>query len=451
MKARRLTIRSKITLWYASFLLIILVIFSIILYFAISELLYKSNEDLLRADAGQVTSILQFEGNIIRLDEPYKIITTNTYFVVFDINGNANLESEILPELVNLPIEGDEIRYITIDKIVWAAYDKPLEFNGNIIGWIRVSRSMENLMGTLNNLKLIIFISIPLYILFASLGGLFLANRALRPIDYITKTARKISKGDLNQRLKILRTEDEVGRLTITFNEMLDKLEAFIKKERQFTSDASHELRTPLAIISAQAEQSLSDSPRAKEYKDALKKILKESKKMSYVISQLLMLYRSEEGKYELNFEVLDINVIMEEIMKEYSNIALEKEISIDLNAVEQIKIKADQTLITRLMINLIDNAINYSKKNGRITVSLLKENNFAVIKVEDNGAGIAEEDMPFIFDRFYQADRARGGQGSGLGLSIVKWIVEAHKGDIKVESKLNQGSKFIVKLPLNL
>ncbi len=144
----------------------------------------------------------------------------------------------------------------------------------------------------------------------------------LRPIDYITKTARKISKGDLNQRLKIPRTEDEVGRLTITFNEMLDKLEAFIKKERQFTSDASHELRTPLAIISAQAEQSLSGSSRAKEYKDALKKILKESKKMSYVISQLLMLYRSEEGKYELDFEVLNINVIVEEIIKEYSNIA---------------------------------------------------------------------------------------------------------------------------------
>src|SRR4030065_2495362 len=143
MKARRLTIKSKITLWHASFLLILLVVFSIILYFTISGLLYKSNEDLLKADADQVSTILRFEGNIIHLDEPYKIITTNTYFVVFDINGNANLESEILPELVNLPIEGDEIRYITIDKIVWAAYDKPLEFNGNIIGWIRVSRSME--------------------------------------------------------------------------------------------------------------------------------------------------------------------------------------------------------------------------------------------------------------------------------------------------------------------
>ena len=451
MKARRLTIKSKITLWYASFLLILLVVFSIILYFTISGLLYKSNEDLLKADADQVSTILRFEGNVIRLDEPYKIISTNTYFVVFDLNGNANLESEILPELVNLPIEGEQIRYITIDNVRWAAYDKPLEFNDDTIGWIRVSRSMVDLMGTLNNLRLIIFISIPLYILFASLGGLFLADRALRPIDDITKTAGKISKGDINQRLKIPRTEDEVGRLTVTFNEMLDKLEAFIKKERRFTSDASHELRTPLAVISAQAEQSLSGSKGSKEYKDALKKILKESKKMSYVISQLLMLYRSEEGKYKLDFEVLDLNVIVEEIIKEYDGIALEKEIAIDFNAKEKIKIKGDQTLITRLIINLVDNAINYSNKNGKVAVSLIKENNSAVIKVEDNGTGIAEEDIPFIFDRFYQADKARGGKGSGLGLSIVRWIVEAHKGNIKVESKLSRGSKFIVRLPLNI
>lgn len=451
MKARRLTIKSKITLWYASFLLILLVVFSIILYFTISGLLYKSNEDLLRADADQVTSILRFEGNVIRFAEPYKIISTNTYFVVFDMNGNANLESEILPELVNLPIEDEEIRYITIDDVLWAAYDKPLKLNDITIGWIRVSRSMESLMTTLNNLKLILFISIPLYILFASLGGLFLANRALRPIDDITKTAGKISKGDLKQRLKTPRTEDEVGRLTVTFNEMLDKLEAFIKKERQFTSDASHELRTPLAIISAHAEQSLSGSKGTKEYKDALKKILEESKKMSYVISQLLMLYRSEEGKYKLDSEVLDLNVIVEEIMKEYGNLALEKEISVDFKSGEKIKIKGDQTLITRLIINLVDNAINYSKESGRVSVSLTKENNFAIIKVEDSGTGIAGEDLPFIFDRFYQADRARGGQGSGLGLSIVKWIVEVHKGEIEVESKLNQGTRFIIKLPLNL
>ena len=446
---KRLTLKFKITLWYALFLLLLLSIFSVFLYFAISELLYNSTEDLLKADTKQVMSILQVEGSIIRLEQPYKIITTNTYFVVFDSKGNANIDSEILPQLVNLPIEAEQVRYITINDIHWAVYDEPLQINGEIMGWVRVSRSIESLVNTLNNLKLIMFIAIPLYIVFASLGGLFLADRALRPIDDITKTAGEISKGDIKQRIGKPKTKDEVGRLVITFNEMLDKLESFIKKERQFTSDVSHELRTPLAVISAEAEQLLSVLPRKNEYSDSLKKILKESKKMSYIVSQLLMLYRSEEGKYELSYEILDLNLISEEIVNEYKDIAVEKEINISLISEGQIKIKADQTLITRLLVNLIDNAIRYSNKKGRITVSVLKENEIAVIKVSDNGRGISREDLPCIFDRFYQADKSRGTEGSGLGLSIVKWIVEAHRGKIEVESKLSRGTTFTVKLPL--
>ncbi len=446
---KRLTLKFKITLWYALFLLVLLSVFSVFLYFAISELLYNSTEDLLKADTKQVMSILQVEGSVIRLEQPYKIITTNTYFVVFDSKGNANMDSEILPQLVNLPIESEKVRYIKIDDIHWAVYDEPLLVDGEAMGWVRVSRSMESLINTLNNMKLIMFIAIPLYIIFASLGGLFLADRALRPIDDITKTAGAISRGDIKQRIKKPRTKDEVGRLVITFNEMLDKLESFIKKERQFTSDVSHELRTPLAVIAAEAEHLLSSFPGRSENTDSLKKILKESKKMSYIVSQLLMLYRSEEGKYELSFETLDLNVIAEEIVNEYKEIAAEKEITIDLMTDEKIKIKADQTLITRLLVNLIDNAIRYSNKNGEIRITLFKENELTVIRVSDNGKGISEEDLPCIFDRFFQADRSRGTEGSGLGLSIVKWIVEAHKGTIDVESKLSQGSTFTAKLPI--
>jgi signal transduction histidine kinase len=448
---KNLTIKIKITLWYALFLLVLLSIFSVFLFFTISELLYRSNEDLLKADTGQVMSILQVEGNDIRLQQPYKIMTTNTYFVVFDSSGNANADSEILPQLVNIPIEEMQVRYITIDGIKWAVYDEPISINNMVLGWVRVSRSMESVVKTLNNLKLIIFISIPLYILFASLGGLFLADRALRPIDDITKTASKISKGDLKRRLKKPAKKDEIGRLVVTFNEMLDKLESFIKKEQRFTSDVSHELRTPLAVISAQAEQLLSGLPKKSEGRDNLRKILKESKKMSYVVSQLLMLYRSEEGEYKLNYEVLDLNMIGEEIINEYKDNTKDKGINIELETESNIKIKADQTLITRLMVNLIDNAIRYSRKKSKITMSLMQENDQAVIAVKDNGMGIAEEDMPYIFDRFYQADKSRGNQGTGLGLSIVKWIAEVHNGDIEVESEVNKGSRFIVKLPLNI
>jgi len=309
----RLTIKIRITLWYAAFLLLLLVVFNFFLYFTISRLLYKNTEDLIKADAAQVESIIQLQGYSINIAEPYKIIATNTYFVVFDAKGNKGLKSEELPEALNMPLQKEQTRYTFIEKHGWAVYDKPLLLNGNTVGWIRVGRSLDSLLSTLQNLKLIMFISIPLYILLATLGGLFLAGRALRPIDYITRTARDISKGDMAQRLKMPAAKDEVGRLATTFNEMLDRLETFIKKERQFTSDASHELRTPISIISAQSEQALASKRDTSEYIRALKSVSKESKKMSYIITKLLMMYRSDEGKYDLSVEPLDLNLITEE------------------------------------------------------------------------------------------------------------------------------------------
>ncbi|MHB1274579.1 MAG: sensor histidine kinase [Candidatus Humimicrobiaceae bacterium] len=448
---RNLTIRSKITLWYASLLLILLVIFNIFIYMTISKILYQNNEDLLKSDAHQVFLLIQSEGFNINFDVPYKIISTNTYFVIFDVNGNAGFKSEILPEIVNLPINLKQFRNVFIDRTNWIVYDAPVKNNGEVIGWIRVSRSLQSLMNTLLNLKIIMFISVPLYGLLASAGGLFLAKRALRPIDYITKTAHEISKGDLTQRLKLNKTEDEVGRLATTFDEMLDKLENSIKKERQFASDASHELRTPISIITAQAEEVLTGKHEIEEYKEAIEMVRDEGKKMSHIISQLLMIYRSDEGRYKFHFEILNLNMIIEDIVNEFGDVAKDKGITVYFKAEEEIKIKADQTLLTRLFINIIDNAIKYTNRDGKINISLSKINNCSVIITEDTGIGISEKNIPYIFDRLYQVDKSREDRGTGLGLAIAKSIAELHKGEILVESKLNTGSKFIIKLPLNL
>jgi signal transduction histidine kinase len=448
---RNLTIRSKITLWYASLFLILLVIFNVFIYMTISKILYQNTEDLLKSDAHQVYLIIQSEGFNINLDVPYKIIATNTYFVIFDVKGNTGIKSEILPEIVNLPIGREQLRNVAIDRTNWIVYDTPVKNNDKVIGWIRVSRSLQSLMNTLLNLRIIMFISVPLYGLLASAGGLFLAKRALRPIDYITKTAHEISKGDLTQRLKLNKTEDEVGRLATTFDEMLDKLESSIKKERQFASDASHELRTPISIITAQAEEVLTGKREIDEYKEAIETIRNESKKMSHIISQLLMIYRSDEGRYKFHFEILNLNMIIEDIVNEFQDVAVANGLNISFKTEEEIKIKADQTLITRLFINIIDNAIKYTNRDGKINISLSRINNYSVTVIEDTGIGISEKDMPYIFDRLYQVDKSREDRGTGLGLAIAKSITDLHKGEMLVESKLNSGSKFIIKLPLNL
>ena len=273
----------------------------------------------------------------------------------------------------------------------WAIYDKSIVVSGETLGYIRVGRSLQETIYALGNLKTILFISVPLYIILASIGGFFLADRALRPIDYITKTARDISRSHLSKRLQMPKTEDEVGRLSTTFNEMLDRLEASFKKERQFTSDASHELRTPVAIISAQAEQGLSllKNKQNKECTNAFISIQAECRKMSYLISQLLMLNKSDEGKYELNLEILDLNLIAEEVANEFKSLASKKEIEIIFNSQDNILINADQTLITRMLINLVDNATRYTQSGGNVEISLSKENDSAIIKVSDTGKGI--------------------------------------------------------------
>lgn len=445
---KKLTIKTRITLWYALLLLFILVVFNVFIYMVTSRILLKNNEDLLVEDTRQVFSIIQSEGYLLRFETPYKIIATNSYFVIFDSSGKTSLSNDIQPEIVSLPIEKEQLRYVSVNNTRWVVADTAIKIEDKIVGWVRVSRSLEFTMKVLKNLRIIIYVSIPLYILLASFGGFFLASRALRPIDRITKIAKEISKGDLSRRIKMKNSVDEVGRLADTFDEMLDKLESSIKKERQFASDASHELRTPIAVINAQVEQALSFRRKVNEYREALKTVGNEGRKMNHIISQLIMIYRSEEGQYKFNFEVIELNEIMSDIVEEFKTIADLKEIKIDFMPADKIMVKADQTLITRLFINLMENAMKYTGENGKITINIGQDKQNAIVKIEDTGIGIPEKDIPYIFDRFYQAESSRSGSGSGLGLSIVKWIVNIHKGSIDLKSDINEGTTFIIKLP---
>ena len=272
----------------------------------------------------------------------------------------------------------------------------------------------------------------------------------MTPIDIITKTANIIEKGDLSQRIITPKVNDEVGRLTKTFNKMIERIENSFKKEKRFTSDASHELKTPISIISATAEDALSKGNKTSDYRKAFKSIIDESKNVSFLISQLLFLARNDEGKESLKLENIDLTVVAESIVNQLKNIAEKKNIKISINFEQDFKLKADQTLITILFLNIIKNSIKYSKNGGLINISLFKKDNGVKIYFEDNGIGISKEDLPYVFDRFYQVNKARTGKGSGIGLAIVKEITELHNGKISISSKLGKGTRIEVLLPLN-
>ena len=447
---RRLSIRAKITILFVVLFVVLTSFCSLFMYNYLSRILHQEEEGIIKNEASHAVSHLEIlEDNIggSYIFETYELISPNTNLAIIALNGDIT-PGETEPLILEYKPESNTYRNIEIeDKGIWYFYDEPIYYEDELIGWIRISRSISHITETLNNIKIVSFTATPIFIFFATLISLFLASRALRPIDSITKTASSIERENLSRRIDMPGVNDEVGRLAGTFNRMIARLETSFKKEKQFTADASHELRTPIAIISARSEEALIKN-NLKDHREAHKVIIDESKRLGFLISQLLLLARSDEGRNNLNIEKLDLRVVAEGVINEMEDIACKKEVKILLAPGPGIKMKADQTLITMLFIDLVDNAIKYNKKGGSINIDLTKDKDFASIIVSDTGIGISKKNMPNIFDRFFRVDKARTERSTGLGLAIVKGIVRAHEGDIKVESKLGKGTRFEITLP---
>ena len=242
---------------------------------------------------------------------------------------------------------------------------------------------------------------------------------------------------------------DELGELTRTLNRMLASLEDSLQRERRFTSDASHELRTPVAVIRAYAESLQTSTALSVEEKEKAETILKECGRMQRMIEQMLTLTRGQEGRYPVSMEHISLNDVMDGVEMVLSPLAEQRGITLHFHADAPIELAADQSLITRLLLNLTENAIKYGKDGGDVWVNATAADGHAVLTVADNGTGISAEQLPHIFERFFRADTARDRTGTGLGLSIVQWIVPLHKGSIQAESDLGKGTRFVVTLPL--
>ena len=230
---------------------------------------------------------------------------------------------------------------------------------------------------------------------------------------------------------------------------MFDRLQSSFDRETQFTSDVSHELRTPISVISSQSQYGLKYVEINDETREIFENILDESKKMTNLISKLLMLSRMDKGSQKLTIENTDFSEVVEIVVEMKMEKAEEKNITIESDVVENLYADVDKSMITRVFINLIDNAITYGKENGKILIKVFQNKDRIVCKVEDDGIGIAKEHMGKIWNRFYQVDSSRSGDNSGLGLSLVKWIIDAHKGTINVESELGKGTVFTFEFPL--
>jgi two-component system, OmpR family, sensor kinase len=466
-------IRWRLTIFNALVIGVILVALGFALFFLLRETLFSNVEETVRnrafAAAEAVSSGDAFDEEDGRLvldqDDMASLTLDGVYIVVRDAQGN------VIAQTVSLPARDDETRdrvsslaleegkpaYGTVDVFEEApdyVYAVPVDSDGPsrvVEAGMSYAPAQENV----RNIAWVLAGGISVAFLVSVIGAYLLARAALSPVRAVARSAREITEGNLSGRLLVAQPRDEIGSLAITINAMLSDLEeAFTRREealsrqQRFVADASHELRTPLTSIGGYAgmleDWGLEDPGTARE---GVAAIQRESGRMRLLVESLLALTRGDEGM-ELELEPNDLVAVAEEAA-ESARMAANGKVTIDsVLPDEAIRAVFDRQRIGQAVSILLDNAVKYTPEGGRIEIGVRTAAGHAQIRVSDTGVGIAEDELPRIFERFFRADKARTSAGAGLGLSIAQQIVRAHGGEIRVQSQLGKGSTFVISIP---
>jgi heavy metal sensor kinase len=456
-----LPIRLRLTAWYFAILAVVLCAFGVTAYIEMRHSIRQTVDEELQIRAEGVHQLIervvqrgQKEDLPDGLREHTELRQGGALLQVSDEQGNWLYRSTVMSDY-GVPRTSSNARRVS----EFMGKDVPLRIwnlKVNVGGenyLIQSAFEMDDFYEALYHFELMLYISIPTLLLCAAGGGYWISTRALAPVDQITQTARTISAQNLSSRLLVPDTGDELQRLSETLNGMLERLEAAFKKITQFTADASHELRTPVAVMRTRAELSLRKARSADEYREVIAEVLAELEKTSALIEQLMFLARADSGAETLHFTPTNVTEVLQEACHQGSALAEAKQIGFKEEITNSpLWIQGDASSLRRLFLILIDNAVKYTPVNGQVEVSLQRNDGFAVAEVRDTGIGIAEADMPNVFERFYRADKARTRElgGVGLGLSIGRWITEVHSGTIEVHSAPGRGSIFQIRLPIS-
>jgi heavy metal sensor kinase len=415
--------RFRLTAWYAVILTAGLALFGGLIWLSLrNRLLDEVDRDL----AGRAS---RFE----------KYFRTESVETTSDKQLRDELDEfcQALPALSYLDLQGKtfSFRYSTASSDFRVLRRKFDSFD------LEVGTSIEGVEHTLNLLRLLLFSLSPIVVVIACAGGWWLSGRALKPVNDITEAALSISIENLSLRLPVPSTGDELARLTNVLNGMLARLEAAVKTLSQFVADASHEFRTPLAVIRTTAELALRREREPESYRQSFQEIIAETERMTVMVEDLLILARSDTGSADMPLTQLDLRGILQDVISEMKGLAEKRRITVLGDG--KVMISGNRAALHRLFLVLLDNALKYSADGGEVIVTFAGNS----VTIRDFGVGISEADLPHIFKRFYQADRARSQGGYGLGLSLAESIVKAHRGSIRVSSTPGVGSSFIIDL----
>ena len=460
-----MAIRTRLILWYTGLLAVSLLVLGVLLYSAVGGILLSLLDDRLTNQAQAVVSLIAAE------NDPMSVMTSGRarlpsidvfdplyYVQILQLDGRAvqlseNLRGQRLPLPTDVTqnLSAGEARYRTIQAtpgVHLRVISAPITLTDQPIGIVQVATSLSGLDDALSVIRRAWIFGSALALMLAAVGGNILARAALRPINAITETTQQITdREDLSQRIPITVPTDELGRLTQTINDMLGRLEALFQTQQRLVADVSHELRTPLTTIQGNLDllrRGAADDPAMRA--DALRAIGDETARMRRLVNDLLLLAQADAG-LKLLLEPVELDTLLLDVYRQTSVMA--GGVVVRLGAEDQAMVQGDADRLRQLLLNLVVNALKYTPAGGEVTLSMRRRDGWVQVKVSDTGVGIASEDLPYIFDRFYRADpsRTRSG-GFGLGLPIAHWIAQAHGGRIEVESELGRGSAFTVWLP---
>ena len=460
-------LRVRLTLWYGSALASVLIIFSVVLYVIIARNLRDAVDQSLEETATTAVRSLEERGFLPLLDEDEllsqfpELARIDKFFQIFSPSGTITIRSPNIKQH-DVPLSRIALQTTFNGRTILesAKYPNepplrlisvPINYRGRLLYIVQVGTSMESIEDTLDRFLLLLLVAVPVALTVSLAAGWFLAGRALRPVDAITLAAQRIAGGDLSQRLTMPPASDEIGRLAGTFNNMIGRLDASFRQIRQFTSDASHELRTPLTVMKGETELVLRKPRPLEDYQSVLESNLEEIDRMSRIVEELLFLSRADMGEVKMDAMPVALEALVADIHRQATLLGQDRQIEVELGIVMPALVLGDELRLHELLLNLVENAVKYSYSKGKVRIRLVSDGRQAILSVADQGIGIAPEDRPKIFSRFFRTDDARAHtkKGTGLGLAICAWIVEAHKGQINVQSEVGQGSTFTVTLPL--
>ena len=456
---KRFSIRLRLTAWYIAILLASLSIFGVAAFVAMRKGIEKSVDENLEGQAGGIEEVM---GSVLKeeparlpdeLREHQELREQADFLQVCDQNGRWIYRSRLMEHYdVPVPAKASYSAYNVLSAdLPLRVLVREMHADGQTYR-IQVAAPMDDFYDAIDQFKLMVLLLSPLVLVLASAGGYWLSRRALAPVDQITREAQDINSNNLAKRLDIPRSGDELQRLSETLNSMLGRLETSFNRITQFTADASHELRTPLALMRTTTEVSLRTSQTVADYREAQEEILAELEKTSSLVEKLMLLARADAGVETLQRVPVNVAECLRDTCKDGLVLAQAKQVkfSADIDG-QDLLVTGDSHALRRLFLILIDNAVKYTAPGGSVALRLRRSNGSAIAEFRDTGIGVSAEDLPHIFDRFYRADKARSREfgGVGLGLSIARWVAEAHGGSIEVQSTPAAGSVFRVRLPL--